>query len=98
MNPIYRITTRTMNNLSAIRNIVPPKSVININKIFHEQNAIRKSVEKNRRDLQYTRDELASMKERFSAIEKTINSSSNEKKKDNFYTITGKQPFIPFGV
>jgi len=31
-------------------------------------------------------------------IEKTINSSSNEKKKDKFYTITGKQPFIPFGV
>jgi len=98
MNPIYRITSRAMSNLSALRNMVPPKNVINMNKIFHEQNAIRKSVEKNKRELQYTRTELVSLKERFAYIEKTINKNTEYVKPSNNPTITGKQPFVPFGV
>ena len=98
MNTVYRITTRTMSNLSELRNKVPPQNVININKIYHQQNAIKECVEQTQLELQYARVELASLKERFAAIEKTISSNTQNTRPVKNHTITGKQPFVPFGV
>lgn len=98
MNTVYRITKRSMSNLSELRNKVPPENVININKLYHQQNSIKECVEKTQLELQYARVELASLKERFAVIEKTISANTHNTKTVKNHTFTGKQPFVPFGV
>ena len=89
---------RYSSNLSQLRNMTPPI----YSKLVHEQNYIKSDLEKTKRELTYTKAELATLTEKFKAVERTVKGMSDTRKrrfeKEHNFKFQGDQPLVPFGI